>query len=64
MRHYESVCIRIAIMHFFGFSKKILTLGLKDEVQPHPKALQLQRMVRYAATLFIQVRRKKTRSRT
>ncbi|XP_077086418.1 rabenosyn-5 [Siphateles boraxobius] len=35
-------------------SKKILTLGLKDEVQPHPKALQLQRMVRYTATLFIQ----------
>ncbi|KAI7798224.1 rabenosyn-5 isoform X2 [Triplophysa rosa] len=35
-------------------SKKILTLGLKDEVQPHPKALQLQKMVRYAATLFIQ----------
>ncbi|XP_051509758.1 rabenosyn-5-like [Myxocyprinus asiaticus] len=35
-------------------SKKILTLGLKEEVQPHPKALQLQRMVRYAATLFIQ----------
>ncbi|XP_056585726.1 rabenosyn-5 [Triplophysa dalaica] len=35
-------------------SKKILTLGLKDEVPPHPKALQLQKMVRYAATLFIQ----------
>ncbi|XP_067269057.1 rabenosyn-5 [Pseudorasbora parva] len=35
-------------------SKKILTLGIKDEVQPHPKALQLQRMVRYTATLFIQ----------
>ncbi|XP_051524735.1 rabenosyn-5-like isoform X2 [Myxocyprinus asiaticus] len=35
-------------------SKKILTLGLREEVQPHPKALQLQRMVRYAATLFIQ----------
>ncbi|XDV48361.1 hypothetical protein PO909_017783 [Leuciscus waleckii] len=35
-------------------SKKILTLGLKEEVQPHPKALQLQRMVRYTATLFIQ----------
>lgn len=35
-------------------SKKIITLGLKDKVQPHPKALQLQRMVRYAATLFIQ----------
>lgn len=47
-------------MHFcgggFGTSKKILTLGLKDEVQPHPKALQLQRMVRYTATLFIQVK--------
>ncbi|XP_051964990.1 rabenosyn-5-like [Xyrauchen texanus] len=35
-------------------SKKILTLGLREEVQPHPKALQLQKMVRYAATLFIQ----------
>ncbi|XP_030639719.1 rabenosyn-5 [Chanos chanos] len=37
-----------------ALSKKILTLGLKDEIQPHPKSLQLQRMVRYSATLFVQ----------
>ncbi|KAI4902776.1 hypothetical protein NFI96_011151 [Prochilodus magdalenae] len=40
--------------HIDALSKKILTLGLKDEVQPHPKTLQLQRMVRYSATLFVQ----------
>ncbi|XP_076859254.1 rabenosyn-5 [Brachyhypopomus gauderio] len=40
--------------HIDALSKKILTLGLKDEVQPHPKSLQLQRMVRYSATLFVQ----------
>ncbi|TSL97271.1 Rabenosyn-5 [Bagarius yarrelli] len=40
--------------HIDVFSKKILTLGLKDEVPPHPKAVQLQKMVRYSATLFVQ----------
>ncbi|XP_066499743.1 rabenosyn-5 [Hoplias malabaricus] len=40
--------------HIDALSKKILTLGLKDEVQPHPKSVQLQRMVRYSATLFVQ----------
>lgn len=40
----------------FLFSKKILTLGLKDDPQPHPKVLQLQKMIRYTATLFVQVR--------
>ncbi|XP_027719697.1 rabenosyn-5 [Vombatus ursinus] len=37
-----------------ALSKKILTLGLNQEPQPHPRALQLQRMIRYSATLFVQ----------
>lgn len=37
-------------------SKKILTLGVKQDPPPHPKAVQLQRMIRYSATLFVQVR--------
>ncbi|KAJ8394758.1 hypothetical protein AAFF_G00041130 [Aldrovandia affinis] len=37
-----------------ALSKKILTLGMKEEPPPRPKALQLQRMVRYTATLFVQ----------
>lgn len=37
-------------------SKKILTLGAKGDPPPHPKALQLQKMIRYSATLFVQVR--------
>lgn len=40
----------------FLLSKRILTLSAKDDPPPHPKALQLQRMVRYTATLFVQVR--------
>lgn len=40
--------------HIDALSKKILTLGLKDEVPPYPKAVQLQKMVRYSATLFVQ----------
>lgn len=39
------------------FSKKILTLGAKEDPPPHPKSVQLQRMIRYSATLFVQVRR-------
>ncbi|CAM5125816.1 unnamed protein product [Eretmochelys imbricata] len=37
-----------------ALSKKILSLGLNEEPQPHPKTLQLQRMIRYSATLFVQ----------
>ncbi|NXE53825.1 RBNS5 protein, partial [Casuarius casuarius] len=37
-----------------ALSKKILSLGLHEEPQPHPKILQLQRMIRYSATLFVQ----------
>nr|XP_009679436.1 PREDICTED: rabenosyn-5 isoform X1 [Struthio camelus australis] len=37
-----------------ALSKKILSLGLREEPQPHPKTLQLQRMIRYSATLFVQ----------
>ncbi|KAF5893205.1 rabenosyn-5, partial [Clarias magur] len=40
--------------HIDALSKKILTLGLKDEVPPHRKAVQLQKMIRYSATLFVQ----------
>ncbi|KAI5621941.1 rabenosyn-5 [Silurus asotus] len=40
--------------HIDALSKKILTLGLKNEVPPHPRAVQLQKMVRYSATLFVQ----------
>uniref|UniRef100_A0A8C1CHX2 Rabenosyn, RAB effector n=1 Tax=Cyprinus carpio carpio TaxID=630221 RepID=A0A8C1CHX2_CYPCA len=54
----SAAALRMEIQKYYELidvlSKKILTLGLKDEVQPHPKALQLQRMVRYTATLFIQ----------
>ncbi|XP_060912856.1 rabenosyn-5 [Labrus mixtus] len=37
-----------------ALSKKILTLNAKGDPPPHPKALQLQKMVRYTATLFVQ----------
>ncbi|XP_054243177.1 rabenosyn-5 [Indicator indicator] len=37
-----------------ALSKKILSLGLHEGSQPHPKTLQLQRMIRYSATLFVQ----------
>ncbi|XP_043087962.1 rabenosyn-5 [Puntigrus tetrazona] len=54
----NAAALRMEIQKYYELidvlSKKILTLGLKEEVQPHPKALQLQRMVRYTATLFIQ----------
>ncbi|KAK2899079.1 hypothetical protein QQF64_031485 [Cirrhinus molitorella] len=54
----NAAALRMEIQKYYELidvlSKKILTLGLKDEAQPHPKALQLQRMVRYTATLFIQ----------
>ncbi|XP_075014606.1 rabenosyn-5 isoform X2 [Calonectris borealis] len=37
-----------------SLNKKILSLGLHEDPQPHPKTLQLQRMIRYSATLFVQ----------
>ncbi|KAM4021574.1 rabenosyn-5 [Anomaloglossus baeobatrachus] len=37
-----------------ALSKKILTLGINEDPKPHPKNLQLQKMVRYSATLFVQ----------
>ncbi|XP_053325872.1 rabenosyn-5 [Spea bombifrons] len=37
-----------------AFSKKILILGMNEEPKPHPKTQQLQKMVRYSATLFVQ----------
>nr|XP_057908612.1 rabenosyn-5 [Doryrhamphus excisus] len=50
--------LRLEVQKYYelidALSKKILTLGIKDEPQPHPKVLQLQRMVRYTATLFVQ----------
>ncbi|NXL85742.1 RBNS5 protein, partial [Alectura lathami] len=50
--------LRVEIQKAYEFidalSKKILSLGLHEEPQPHPKTLQLQRMIRYSATLFVQ----------
>ncbi|KAM6976402.1 rabenosyn-5 [Aplochiton taeniatus] len=37
-----------------ALSKRILTLGMKEDPPPHPKTLQLQKMVRYTATMFVQ----------
>ncbi|XP_055004074.1 rabenosyn-5, partial [Boleophthalmus pectinirostris] len=50
--------LRLEVQKYYelidALSKKILTLGLKSEPPPHPKNLQLQRMIRYSATLFVQ----------
>ncbi|NXX86982.1 RBNS5 protein, partial [Urocolius indicus] len=50
--------LRVEIQKAYEFidalSKKILSLGLHEDPQPHPKTLQLQRMIRYSATLFVQ----------
>ncbi|XP_010129591.1 PREDICTED: rabenosyn-5 [Buceros rhinoceros silvestris] len=50
--------LRVEIQKVYEFidalSKKILSLGLRENPQPHPKTLQLQRMIRYSATLFVQ----------
>ncbi|XP_029141496.1 rabenosyn-5 [Protobothrops mucrosquamatus] len=50
--------LRIEVQRMYelidALSKKILTLGLNEDPQPHPRTLQLQRMIRYSATLFVQ----------
>lgn len=50
--------LRLEVLKYYelidALSKKILTLGIKNEPPPHPKALQLQKMIRYSATLFVQ----------
>ncbi|AWP09896.1 hypothetical protein SMAX5B_014898 [Scophthalmus maximus] len=50
--------LRLEVQKYYelidALSKRILTLGVKDDPPPHPKSLQLQRMVRYTATLFVQ----------
>ncbi|NXL08991.1 RBNS5 protein, partial [Mesembrinibis cayennensis] len=50
--------LRVEIQKIYEFidalNKKILSLGLHEDPQPHPKTLQLQRMIRYSATLFVQ----------
>ncbi|XP_044067884.1 rabenosyn-5 isoform X2 [Siniperca chuatsi] len=50
--------LRLEVQKYYelidALSKRILTLRAKDDPPPHPKALQLQRMVRYTATLFVQ----------
>uniref|UniRef100_A0A3Q2NTN5 Rabenosyn, RAB effector n=1 Tax=Fundulus heteroclitus TaxID=8078 RepID=A0A3Q2NTN5_FUNHE len=52
--------LRLEVQKYYelidALSKKILTLGIKDEPPPRPKALQLQKMIRYTATLFVQER--------
>lgn len=50
--------LRLEVQKYYelidALSKRILTLGVKEDPQPRPKALQLQRMIRYTATLFVQ----------
>lgn len=50
--------LRLEVQKYYelidALSKKILTLNAKDDPPPYPKALQLQRMIRYTATLFVQ----------
>uniref|UniRef100_A0A8C6TQG0 Rabenosyn, RAB effector n=1 Tax=Neogobius melanostomus TaxID=47308 RepID=A0A8C6TQG0_9GOBI len=50
--------LRLEVQKYYelidALSKKILTLGLKSEPPPHQRTLQLQRMIRYSATLFVQ----------
>ncbi|KAG7519372.1 rabenosyn-5 [Solea senegalensis] len=50
--------LRLEVQKYYelidALSKRILTLGTKDDPPPHPKVLQLQRMIRYTATLFVQ----------
>lgn len=46
----------VTLMCLFQFSKKILTLGLNQDPPPHPNTLRLQKMIRYSATLFVQVK--------
>ncbi|XP_061474442.1 rabenosyn-5 [Rhineura floridana] len=56
LEHANSLRMEVQKMYELidGLSKKILTLGLNEEPQPHPRTLQLQRMIRYSATLFVQ----------
>ncbi|XP_056158067.1 rabenosyn-5 [Lampris incognitus] len=50
--------LRLEVQKYYelidALSKRILTLGTKEDPPPHPKTLQLQRMIRYTATLFVQ----------
>ncbi|XP_063797303.1 rabenosyn-5 [Pseudophryne corroboree] len=50
--------LRIEVQRLYelidALSKKILILGMNEEPKPHPKHLQLQKMIRYSATLFVQ----------
>ncbi|KAG8435887.1 hypothetical protein GDO86_007109 [Hymenochirus boettgeri] len=50
--------LRVEVQKYYelidALSKKILTLGMNEDPRPHPKTLQLQKMVRYSATLFVQ----------
>ncbi|KAJ3587037.1 hypothetical protein NHX12_013427 [Muraenolepis orangiensis] len=50
--------LRLEVQKYYelidALSKRILTLGVKDNPPPHPKSLHLQKMIRYTATLFVQ----------
>ncbi|XP_067836854.1 rabenosyn-5, partial [Heptranchias perlo] len=50
--------LRVDLMKLYEridlLSKRIGTLGLTENPQPHPKTLQLQRMIRLSATHFLQ----------
>ncbi|XP_069785326.1 rabenosyn-5 [Narcine bancroftii] len=54
----QAVQLRIELMKMSEridlLSKKIASLGMSDESPPHPKSLQLQRMIRLSATHFLQ----------
>ncbi|XP_056448273.1 rabenosyn-5-like [Gadus chalcogrammus] len=50
--------LRLEVQKYYelidALSKRILTLGMKDDPAPTPKSLHLQKMIRYTATLFVQ----------
>ncbi|XP_073326137.1 rabenosyn-5 [Pagrus major] len=50
--------LRLEVQKYYelidALSKKILTLNAKADPPPHPKSIQLQKMIRYTATLFVQ----------
>ncbi|XP_078064977.1 rabenosyn-5, partial [Mustelus asterias] len=50
--------LRVELMKLYEridlLSKRIASLGVSEDPQPHPKTLQLQRMIRLSATQFLQ----------
>ncbi|XP_062890860.1 rabenosyn-5 [Mobula hypostoma] len=54
----QAVQLRMELMKLYEridlLSKKMASLGLSGEPPPHPKALQLQKMIRFSAAHFLQ----------